>query len=522
MKKIYKAGSNTFKPLNKPLKSFKPQFKEEVDFKIDPKNSKELSYEEFNLLIYGKRDYQPGMKPIERDSTSSINIDKVLHEENQKEIMQHGDLLLKNEQNLSNYNKINENNLELENISKTPIQTPKVPIHPKDIPTLKLEKIHSYDTIQLVESLRFIEFKKQNLNKFINILSVIRKKRDMKIYDFPVILNIISYIRNNIDEVTPSYKVSFLYSLSKIQSFKEDKPSLNNQTLVLEVLSNLMQNINSIDIRGISNLVYALQSFQIKNPTIYNFDEFLTQLEEPIIQKISQYRKSLTTQDVSNIVLAYCKTQNGSEEFYRLIQDLVISMQKNLSTQDIAVILYSYSNNPTTNEKLLENLEELVLKNLHQFKPKELVSILRAYYMRKLLNDNLKSKFISGFVEKHELTNALDLAHIYTILSDSNNVDTPLGKKFLKYTNQCLSNLYFTFTGYELGVIMEKAEYMQSYQPDIYELMKKQVSKMIKKGEFKGHDLKQIYENVKELPFEGKYNTWVEEIEKHLQKLRYY
>jgi hypothetical protein len=197
-------------------------------------------------------------------------------------------------------------------------------------------------------------------------------------------------------------------------------------------------------------------------------------------------------------------------------------MQKNLSTQDIAVVLYSYSNNPTTNEKLLENLEELVLYNLHQFKPNELVSIMRAYYMRKMLNDNLKANFISVFAEKHELTNALDLAHLYSILSDSSSVDTPLGKKFLKYTNQCLSNLYFTFTGFELGVIMEKAEFMKNYQPDIYELMKKQISKLIKKGDFNGHDLKQIYENVKDLPFEGKYNTWIEELEKYLQKLRFY
>lgn len=521
MRKIYKSANNTYKPINKPLKSFKPQFKDNEVF-IDPKNTKELSYEDFNLLIYGKKEYQPGMKPIERDHFGSIDIDKVLSEEKQKEKIQHGNLLIKNEEKISKLNNINENSLDIEKISKTSLQSPKVPIHPKDIPILKLEKIHSYDTIQLIESLRFIEFKKQNLNKFINIFSVIRKKRDMKIYDFPVILNIISYVRNNIEDVAPSYKISFLYSLSKIQSFKEDKPSLNNQTLVLEVLSNLMKNINSIDIRGMSNLVYALQSFQIKNPIIYNFDEFLTQLEEPIIQKISQYKKSLTTQDVSNIVLAYCKTQNGSEEFYRLLQDLIISMQKNLSTQDIAVVLYSYSNNPTTNEKLLENLEELVLYNLHQFKPNELVSIMRAYYMRKMLNDNLKANFISVFAEKHELTNALDLAHLYSILSDSSSVDTPLGKKFLKYTNQCLSNLYFTFTGFELGVIMEKAEFMKNYQPDIYELMKKQISKLIKKGDFNGHDLKQIYENVKDLPFEGKYNTWTEELEKYLQKLRYY
>jgi hypothetical protein len=38
MRKIYKSANNTYKPINKPLKSFKPQFKDNEVF-IDPKNT---------------------------------------------------------------------------------------------------------------------------------------------------------------------------------------------------------------------------------------------------------------------------------------------------------------------------------------------------------------------------------------------------------------------------------------------------------------------------------------------------
>ena len=81
--------------------------------------------------------------------------------------------------------------------------------------------------------------------------------------------------------------VSFIYSLSKLQNFDTEKPSLDSQTLVYDVLSHLTERINQIDLRGISNLTYALHTYQFKNPQTFNFNEFFTALEELIIQKIS-------------------------------------------------------------------------------------------------------------------------------------------------------------------------------------------------------------------------------------------
>jgi hypothetical protein len=400
--------------------------------------------------------------------------------------------------------------------SSKSLKSTKPKIHPKQLPYQKLEVIYSHDTIQLMESFKLIEYKKNNINKLIDMLAVIRKKKDLKIYDFPEITNAINFIKNNLSSLSHSYLISFVYSLSKMQSMDEEKPSLDNQNLVYESIAQISEKIDSIDIRGISNFVYALQIFQNKNPQVYNFSEFFNKLEEKIILKIAKYKKNLTSQDITNIILAYSKTQNGSEEFYRIIQEIVISMKDHLKTQDMAVVIYSYSNNPNCNEKILEVLEDTVKSTINKFLPKELCSVLRGYHNRKLLSEDLKKKIIEAFIEKHEFTNATDLAYFYSILADEKET------RFLKFSRKGVLNLSFNFNGLELAAIFEKAEFIQKNDPEMYKVLQRRVEKLIKDKSINGHDLKKIYLSVKEIPFEGKYNTFVEAIERHLEKIRYF
>jgi len=409
--------------------------------------------------------------------------------------------------------KSQSDNLEISSNSKQPTK-PK--INPKQIPYEKLQVIYSYDTIQLMESFKLIEYKKKNINKMIDMLAVIRKKKDLKIYDFPEITNAINFIKNNMSTISASYLISFVYSLSKMQSMDEDKPSLDNPNLVYESIAQITEKMESIDIRGISNFVYALHSFQMKNPEIYNFSDFLNKLEEKIILKIAKYRKNITAQDVTNIIIGYTKTQNGSEEFYRILQEIVISMKDHLKPQDIAVIIYSYANNPNCNEKILEVLEEVVKGSINKFLPKEICSLLRGYHKRKILNDDLKNKITEAFIEKHEFTNATDLAYFYSILAHEKET------RFLKFARKGILNLSFNFNGIELATIFDKAEFIMKNDPEMYKILQKRVEKLIKDKSINGHDLKKIYLSVKDLPFEGKYNTFVEGIERYLEKLRYF
>jgi hypothetical protein len=242
----------------------------------------------------------------------------------------------------------------------------------------------------------------------------------------------------------------------------------------------------------------------------------MTKLEVKIIEKMMKNLKGVDAQSLSNIVLSYAKTQNGSEEFYRLLEDIISKKADMLKPQDIAIIIYSYGNNPNCTEKILEILQDLVKKNIYKFLGKELCSITRAYHMRKLLDKEMIKLITEAFCQRHEEVNALDLAHFYVILADESN------PKFLKYSNKCLENLFFTFGGIELGVISKKAAFMQKSYPELYKLFHKQVNKLINKQTIKGFDLKEIYTNIKDLPYETEYNLFIEGVERHLEKLKYY
>jgi hypothetical protein len=389
------------------------------------------------------------------------------------------------------------------------------------LPQLRREKIFTHDTVQVLESLKTLEFKEENKLKFIDMLGIIRKKKDLKIYDFPEITNILNYLRNDLESIPPSYKVSLLYSLSKIQSFNEKKPSLENKNLIYEILNSVSRNIKNLDVRTSANLVYSLQTFQMKSAKVYNFGEFFDNIEVDIIDKLLKNIKTVDAQSLSNIVLSYCKVQSGSEEFYRILQEIIYSKSDLLGYQDIAIIIYSYANNSTCNEKILELFEDKIKADIYKFRSKELCSILRAYHMRKLLAPELKTLIKKASIEKYEVSNALDLSYFYTILAEKDNEDK-VSEKFKKYIENSIDTLMFTFSGQELGILSQKIELIQSGNVELYKKYQKQVLKLISRNEIKGYELKQIYLNIKPLAFEGKYNTFRESIERHLEKLKYY
>jgi hypothetical protein len=394
----------------------------------------------------------------------------------------------------------------------------------EQLPSMKTEVVYKHDTVQILESLKTLSFKPENRQRFIDMLGVIRKKKDLKIYDFPEITNILSYLQNDLATIPTSYKVSLLYSLSKLQLFNTTKPSLENKNFVYELLNHISGEIKKLDIRGTANFVYALHTFQMRNAHVYNFNDFLTKIEVDIIDKFVRNKSAIDTQSLSNVVLAYCKTQNGSEEFYRILQELIYEKCESLTYQDLAVIIYSYANNPNCNEKILILLEDRVKRGCHKFKTKELCSIMRGYDLKGILTPKLRNLITENFVQKHELTNALDLAYFYTTLNDDRFKleNTELYKRFITYIHSCIDGLMFTFTGTEIAILSKKANVIQGSNVELFGKFQKQVLKLIRQNEFKGFDLKQVYLNTRYLPFEGKYNLFNEAVEKHLEKLKYY
>ena len=427
------------------------------------------------------------------------------------------------ERNIENYqeSEVDEYKNDNDNINNSVIEydKPEQPItHPKLIPMMKQAQIYSYDTIQLMEAIKFIDLKKQNINKIINMLSIFRRKKELKIFDFPEILSLINYLKDNLKIIQPSYLVNFFYSLSMIQNFDKDKPTLDNKSLIFEILNILTNNFPKLDIRSSSNLLFALQTLQLNNPLEYNFNDLFFNLEKPLIVKLKENlsKNKITSIDLSNIVLSYCKTQNGSEEFYLILQDILMDCKNIITPQDMSIILYSYSNNDTCSDKLLDIFEDKLSVFKNEFKMKELCNILRAYHKRDKLNENIKKLMIELFIQKHEYTNSTDISYFYKILINEKEI------KFNKYINNCIHNLAFTFSGTDLNILLSRAEYMQKHNPELYQRITSQVMKLMKRKSIQGYDLREIYIHIKDIPYEGKYNIIVEEIHKYLEKIKYY
>lgn len=106
-------------------------------------------------------------------------------------------------------------------------------------------------------------------------------------------------------------------------------------------------------------------------PVILNFDDLFMKYELHLIRRFIEGR--CEPQSISNSVLSYSKTQNGSIQFFRALESIIINKQEEFSPQELSNIIYSYhkSENAKTDPLLLD-LRNIVVKNLHKYKPMEM------------------------------------------------------------------------------------------------------------------------------------------------------
>ena len=396
----------------------------------------------------------------------------------------------------------------------------------------QLNTLHQYDTIQLIAALKYLEFKVENIESMINMISYIRKKKNLKIYDFPEIENAIIFIKKNLKDIEDTFLISLFYSLSKMNYDKE--------LIIFELLNEITTRHDKLNIRLISNLAYALSNFQLKFPKKFNFDNYLRDIESEVIKKLYMSKKFdiiIDTQSLGNLILAYCKTQNGSIEFYRILEEFIEDKKKKFLPKELVNIVYSYSNNRDCSERLLEVLYQSIMSNIRNFKAFELCTVLRAYHKRNMVSDDLKSIIIENFIDKHEFMNSTDLSYFYAILAKDVNIQEnndvvnnelikqdnkiKFDERFMKFAHLCIENLAFSFTGRDLSVLYEKIKLMQEKSPKTFEKIKNQTLKLMKKNDIKGSDLNIIYTHTMGLKYEDKYDIFNEKIEQHLKKLKY-
>lgn len=400
---------------------------------------------------------------------------------------------------------------------------------PSEILNQKTHLIYKYDSIQLFEALKDIELEQKNIPKFLFLLSAIRRKKEFRHYESQEMVNAIEFISSNLDSIPLSYQVNFLFSLSKLNNFNNDKH------LVFKTLNTVMERLtssssNDKSIRLLSNFTVALANFNKINQKDFNFDETFHNLEEHIVEILLSFpaelrRKFIDTQSFANIVTSYSKTQNGSEEFYRILADYIsyIHISK---PQELSTIVYSYANNLNCNENTLLDLSPNIISCLQKCNPNELVTILRAYHKRGLLQEvpEIQQGFLENYCNKFKQANPLDIAHTYNLLAPVyDNQTTKQSTRFFEIVHCQIKNLSFAFEGNEISILLTQSHILHRRDPELFNTLANQVRYLMKKNKMKGKDLDNIHINIKGLSVkEGEYNILKENIEAKLRKLKYY
>ena len=169
-------------------------------------------------------------------------------------------------------------------------------------------------------------------------------------------------------------RLASLPSLTYVSSFVHcvSKMRIEDEAVWASLASYLAERHDQFDARNLSTVTYALANISRLKPIILNFDDLFRKFELSIIKKFDQDSK-LDGQAIANAVLSYSKTQNGSVEFFRAIEGVVLANYQLMSPQELSNVLYSFQKSENAvPDVLLEQLEDYVVENLARYKPIEL------------------------------------------------------------------------------------------------------------------------------------------------------
>lgn len=126
-----------------------------------------------------------------------------------------------------------------------------------------------------------------------------------------------------------------------------------------------------LSLRNLSVCAFAMTNISRLKPVILNFDDVFKMMELSFVKKFEGGK--VVGQDISNTLIAYSKSQNGSNQFWRALESTVLKHAPLLSPQELSNVIYSYfkAENAVC-EELYEALKPTVKKELHKMKPVEL------------------------------------------------------------------------------------------------------------------------------------------------------
>lgn len=126
----------------------------------------------------------------------------------------------------------------------------------------------------------------------------------------------VNVVANNLLEgLSESYFSAFTHAVSKMK--------IDDEIVWFKIASQISKTHDQMSIRNLSTCIYALTNISKLKPVILNFDSLYKTIEISIVKKFDAGMAN--GQDIGNTMVAYSKSQNGSQQFWQAIESTVIN-----------------------------------------------------------------------------------------------------------------------------------------------------------------------------------------------------
>ena len=289
-------------------------------------------------------------------------------------------------------------------------------------------------------------------------------------------------------QMKSSYVTSFVNAVARM--------GIEDQEVWSSLGAFLIERCETFSERDLSTHVYALYHAGKKSPLILNFDDIFKKYELQLVKRF-EAEVNYSTQSVANSILAYSKTQNGSVQFFRILEGVIIREANRFSPQELSNIVYSYhkSENAQTDPLLLD-LRQAVMDQLHTYKPVELCQVLTAYTEEGMLDESMIEAFDLMYKVRYEDMKPEDSATFFYCFTKAGFKGSG---RFYRYLQKSVSKTIGSFEGPHLRLMFYKFDHEEESRLNrgVRGRLIDHCMYLARENKLKGFDANEIYEHTR-------------------------
>jgi hypothetical protein len=188
----------------------------------------------------------------------------------------------------------------------------------EDFQKIKMFNLNPDQLLMLLASENFTRGKAP-LAKVVECLEHLRKSKSIRLYkereEVIGTVRDIALDHTRLSALKTSYVTSFVNAVARM--------GIDDEEVWASLAAYLIERCETFDERDLSTHVYALYHAGKNKPIILNFDDLFKKYELQLVKKF-EMPNGATSQSISNAILSYSKTQNGSLIFFRILEGVII------------------------------------------------------------------------------------------------------------------------------------------------------------------------------------------------------